>query len=142
MTNIFVNPPFVCSSINLFVYLKANTCSPGAVGVWWVPGRVSCDVRLQVLLCWPQHQKSRQIGFWFVVYEFRSPKFRGFVWCLSLIKEFIRNFACSAFLIILQQSQLLQKKVDPIIPPFLQQLLFSFCLSVWFFPDEFDGEMD
>lgn len=146
MTNIFLIPTFICSFIYVFFYLKANirrdvACQAAPLR-WW-SGRYLVD---WPATCWCRFTllaKTSEIQrVWLFVYEFRSLKLqgRGFFWCSSLIRVFLWNFACSAFLMVLQRNRLLQKKVDHVISPSLQQRLFAFYLSVWLFPDELDGK--
>jgi len=121
MTNAFLIPAFICSFIQLFIYLKANICRAvpcQAAPLQWWSGRGTCNTQVQVSHYWQKHQKSREIGSFFTSLGLLNYE-RAFVWRSSLNKAFLWNFVCSAFLMP-------QKKVDHIISPYLQQSGFLF----------------
>lgn len=93
--------------------------------------------QVQVSLCWQKHQKFWEMGSCFLFMSLGALSYKGvFVQFSFFIKVLFWNFARSAFIMVLQRNWMIWKKVDNTHSLHLEHGLFSFCLPVWFFPNE------
>lgn len=84
-----------------------------------------------------KHQKFREMGSCFLFMSLGALNYKGaFVSFSFFIRVLFWNFACSAFLMVLQRNRMFWEKIDNSLSLYLQHGQFSFCLPVWFFPDE------